>query len=222
METIQLNPEMFAQVHNVNKEQQTQEPTTNSSILTNSGMSNILQYILIGLSIVTIVALIIFLIYKKLNSKVYDLGEQLEVSRKENALLKNKLKQHEIDKASYVHRIDELANELEHINKVQEPYSATLPMRTDSYDAPDPDKQQQKPQIVKDKEAIKAMVNRPRPTVQDEIDHIEQEKLKQQEETDELSKNEITNTTHQEQSQDINNNDDENEVENIMNIIQSQ
>lgn len=189
------------------------QPVQSSS----SGMSSIFQYILIGVSIIVVVGLIVFLIYKKINSKVYDIGEQLELTRKENALLKDKLKQHEADKQAYVRHIDNLTNELDELSaRNVQPYSSTLPMRVDSYDAPDPDAQPRKPQIVKDKEAIKAMVNKPRPTVQDEIDNINQEKQKHQEDDEEVTKNEISNLTHQ------NSNDDDNEVENIMSIIQSQ
>ena len=137
-----------------------------------SSTSTIIYYLLIGVVGILVVALIVIFVYRHMNSKVDEIGYELEESRKENALLKTRVEQHENARANYIRRIDSLTKEIDDLTNEQskQPFDTSLPMTQDSYDAPSPDQRPTKPSNVQNNEAIKAMINSPRRTVQDAPD----------------------------------------------------
>lgn len=175
----------------------------------NSSMnSNLIKYICLFVLIVVVIALIIVTVYRTHKVQLENLGSLLETSRKEEALLRGRLKTLEQDKQSYIRKLNELNNEL------QNQYTPILPMTNNSYDAPDPDKPKERPKLLKDKEAIKAYVNSKRQTVQDELDDREAEKNENDNELIAKTQNEIIEQTKAERRDE--------KVDEIMEIIQSQ
>ena len=173
-----------------------------------STTSTAMKYVILAILIITLIAVIVYICYKTYKTQINNLGSLLETSRKEEAILHNKLKASEQDKRLYIQKINQLNND------IQNQYTPILPMTNNSYDAPDPDAPREKPKLLKDKEAIKAFVNSKRQTVQDELDE-RQAKAKEQEE------NMITETQDELLTQTKADKRDE-KVDEIMEIIQSQ
>ena len=177
----------------------------------------IVKYFIFGLVVVLIVCVIVFMCYKSFKTQNNNLGVLLEKARKEEAILNGKLQTLEKEKQLYMHKINQLNNELQ---MQSDPYKSTLPMTKNSYDAPDPNKQKEKPQLLKNKEAIKAYVNSKRTTVQDEINEREAEERETQNNINNATKEEIQKQTHSERREDLEQ-DDADKVDEIMNIIQA-
>ena len=185
----------------------------------------ILKYVIFSVTIILIVSLVIYICRKVYTSRIDNIAALLESSRKEEAILNSKVKSLEEEKQSYVQRIYDLNNEIQ--MQQAAPFASTLPMTKNSYDAPDPDQQREKPKLIKDKEKIKAFVNSKRTTVQDELDEKELlEKEEQNRNDDNIQKN-LQMETH---TNDDNDNDNETvpkssendeKVDEIMSIIQS-
>lgn len=179
--------------------------------------SAVIYYLLIAIVGILIIALVVVFIYRHANGKTEEIGAELEEARKENALLKTQIEQHEAARTNYIRHIDRLTNEIDELTTAKnQPFNPSLPMTENSYEAPSPDQRPTKPTIVQNKEAIKAMVNSPRRTVQDEINDAEASKLEQTENDTNQIKSELLQVTNTPQH------DDENDVQNIMNIIQAQ
>lgn len=170
--------------------------------------STTMKYVILAILIITLIVVIVYICYKTYKTQINNLGSLLETSRKEEAILHNKLKASEQDKRLYIQKINQLNND------IQNQYTPILPMTNNSYDAPDPDAPREKPKLLKDKEAIKAFVNSKRQTVQDELDE-RQAKAKEEEE------NMITETQDELLTQTKADKRDE-KVDEIMEIIQSQ
>lgn len=217
----------------------TENEITNKDNSINSLLENkTFKLIFLGLVIVSIVVLILVIVYKKYNSKVQeqdaneeeDMPDPNEELTNENEQLQQQIQALQIQNSNYVNHINRLADQLEEAQQ----YSPVLPMKEDSYDAPDPNTPQQKPQIVKDKELIKQMINSKRPTVQDELDNKQAQKNETEEQTNSQIEVELKETTHdinntpltddEETNDTTTNNDSSNDkdVESLMNIIQSQ
>ena len=179
--------------------------------------SAVIYYLLIAIVGILIIALVVVFIYRHANGKTEEIGAELEEARKENALLKTQIEQHEAARTNYIRHIDRLTNEIDELTTAKnQPFNPSLPMTENSYEAPSPDQRPTKPTTVQNKEAIKAMVNSPRRTVQDEINDAEASKLEQTENDTNQIKSELLQVTNTPQH------DDENDVQNIMNIIQAQ
>jgi len=170
--------------------------------------NSMIKYIVFGLLIVVLISVIVFISIKTYKTQLNNLGALLETSRKEEALLHNKLKTAEQDKQMYIQKINQLNND------IQTQYTPILPMTVNSYDAPDPDAKKEKPKLLKDKEAIKAYVNTKRQTVQDELDEREAQQ-KQKDET-------MINSTENEIQAYSNADKRDEKVDEIMEIIQAQ
>lgn len=183
------------------------------------------KYILIGLSIVVIV-LVIIMYYRKMRAlQPKDDAEEdepednrIEQLENVNEQLRNEVQQLQMSNQSYVEHINRLADQLE----AQKTYSPVLPMKQDSYDAPDPDTPQEKPQIIKDKEQIKQMINSRRPTVQDELDQQEQTKKEQSDADEKQALNDIKAATQIDDSNSESEEGGDKDVQSLMDIIQSQ
>lgn len=190
--------------------EETEEKTIDS-------FNSIAKYLIFGLVVVLIVCAIVFTCYKSFKTQNNNLGALLEKARKEEAILNGKLQAMEKERHVYINKINQLNDALQ---MQSEPYAATLPMTKNSYDAPDPNKPKEKPQLLKDKEAIKAYVNSKRPTVQDKINEREAEKREAQDNMNNVIQEEIQNQTHSERKEEIQDKDDADKVDEIMNIIQ--
>lgn len=188
------------------------------------------KLVLLGLTILVLIVLILVIVYRKYTNSIQEtdaneeeeLPDEKDELANENERLQQEIKALQIQNQNYVNHINRLADKLEEAQQ----YSPVLPMKEDSYDAPDPDAPQQKPQVVKDKELIKQMINSKRPTVQDELDNKQAQKEEKEEQANSQIEAELKATTH-----DVNNDsEDEQEptstndkdVESLMNIIQSQ
>lgn len=138
----------------------------------------------------------------------------------ENLALKQQLNDLQITNQNYAQHINRLAEELERKGSQQ-----LMPMTENSYEAPDPNSVPEKPQVIKDKDAIKQMVNSRRATVQDEIDNHNSAKQNEDEANDADIEQQIKQATAIEDSTDDETNNDDKEdkdVESLMNIIQAQ
>lgn len=180
-------------------------------------------YLIIGIGLIALIIVAVYYLYhrsqldtktklEEANSKGVELLER-------NRELQQQISQLQIDNENYVQHIDRLAAQLEQQQQTQI-YSPITPMTENSFDAPDPNAVQQKPQIIKDKEEIKKMVNSKRETVQDEVDRRKQQSdtnasASEKETLEELKQ--ITNTDEQDEQP-----DDDNNVQALMNIIQTQ
>lgn len=191
------------------KKKENEEKTINS-------FNSIAKYFVFGLVVVLIVCVIVFMCYKSFKTQNNNLGALLEKARKDEAILNGKLQAMEKERHVYINKINQLNDALQ---MQSEPYTSTLPMTKNSYDAPDPNKPKEKPQLLKDKEAIKAYVNSKRTTVQDEINEREAEEREVQNNINNATKEEIQNQTHSERKEDLEQ-DDADKVDEIMNIIQ--
>lgn len=194
------------------KKKENEEKTINN-------FNSIVKYFIFGLVVVLIVCVIVFMCYKSFKTQNNNLGALLEKARKEEAILNGRLQTLEKEKQLYMHKINQLNDALQ---MQSEPYTSTLPMTKTSYDAPDPNKPKEKPQLLKDKEAIKAYVNSKRTTVQDEINEKEAEEREAQNNINNTTKEEIQKQTHSERREDLEQDDDTDpKVDEIMNIIQA-
>lgn len=199
-----------------NKSKDRTEKKKENEEKTINGFNSIAKYVVFGLVVVLIVCVIVFMCYKSFKIQNDNLGALLEKARKEEAILNGKLQTMEKERHVYINKINQLNDALQ---TQSEPYTTTLPMTKNSYDAPDPNKPKEKPQLLKDKEAIKAYVNSKRTTVQDEINEREAEEREAQNNINNATKEEIQNQTHSERKEDLEQ-DDADKVDEIMNIIQ--
>lgn len=201
---------------NCDKKEQTEKKKENKE-KTVSNFNSFVKYFIICLVVVSIVCITIFTCYKSFKTQNNNLGALLEKARKEEAILNGRLQTLEKEKQLYIHKINQLNNELQ----IQsEPYKSTLPMTQNSYDAPNPNQPKEKPQLLKDKEAIKAYVNSKRTTVQDELNEQEAEVREKQNKINNATKEELLKQTHSEAREDLEQ-DDADKVDEIMNIIQA-
>ena len=220
--------------NNNSTKEQMKNKKDNETSQSNENFNSIIKYFIFGLVLVLIVCLIVFMCYKSFKTQNNNLGALLETARKEEAILSGKVKSLEQEKQMYVQKLNQLNAELQ--MQQSAPYSSTLPMTKNSYEAPDPNKPKENPTLLKDKEAIKAYVNNKRQTVQDEIDEREAEEREIQHNINSATKEEIQKQTHSEKRGDDNydnydnvnnadnNTDDEDadKVGEIMSIIQPQ
>lgn len=198
--------------------------TNNKDTSSNKKFDTVLKYFVFGMIMVLVVCLTIFICYKTFKTQTNNLGTLLETSRKEEAILRGKLKSAEQEKILYAQKLNQLNTEFQRM-QTNNPYNSTLPMTKTSYDAPDPDKTKEKRKLLSDKEAIKAYINSKRQTVQDEIDEREAEEREEQKNMKHKIKEEIQSQTNTKQNN-IEYNDDDYEdkdkVDEIMSIIQPQ
>lgn len=198
--------------------------TNNKDTSSNKKFDTVLKYFVFGMIMVLVVCLTIFICYKTFKTQTNNLGTLLETSRKEEAILRGKLKSAEQEKILYAQKLNQLNTEFQRM-QTNNPYNSTLPMTKTSYDAPDPDKTKEKRKLLSDKEAIKAYINSKRQTVQDEIDEREAEKREEQKNMKHKIKEEIQSQTNTKQNNEEYNDDDyedKDKVDEIMNIIQPQ
>lgn len=204
-----------------NKNVKTNNKDTSSN---NKKFDTVLKYFVFGMIMVLVVCLTIFICYKTFKTQTNNLGTLLETSRKEEAILRGKLKSAEQEKILYAQKLNQLNTEFQRM-QTNNPYNSTLPMTKTSYDAPDPDKTKEKRKLLSDKEAIKAYINSKRQTVQDEIDEREAEKREEQKNMKHKIKEEIQSQTNTKQNNEEYNDDDyedKDKVDEIMSIIQPQ
>ena len=190
----------------------------------NKKFDTVLKYFVFGMIMVLVVCLTIFICYKTFKTQTNNLGTLLETSRKEEAILRGKLKSAEQEKILYAQKLNQLNTEFQRM-QTNNPYNSTLPMTKTSYDAPDPDKAKEKRKLLSDKEAIKAYINSKRQTVQDEIDEREAEEREEQKNMKHKIKEEIQSQTNTKQNNEAYNDDDyedKDKVDEIMSIIQPQ
>lgn len=198
--------------------------TNNKDTSSNKRFDTVLKYFVFGMIMVLVVCLTIFICYKTFKTQTNNLGTLLETSRKEEAILRGKLKSAEQEKILYAQKLNQLNTEFQRM-QTSNPYNSTLPMTKTSYDAPDPDKAKEKHKLLSDKEAIKAYINSKRQTVQDEIDEREAEEREEQKNMKHKIKEEIQSQTNTKQNHDVYNDDDyedKDKVDEIMSIIQPQ
>ena len=190
----------------------------------------------IWLLVACVIALIIILVvdyfvrsgYKKKENELKELTDKFTELEQENENLQSDIERLQVDNKNYVNHINRLADELEARIQPKNPYSPLTPMTENSFDAPDPNATASKPQVVKDKEQLRAMVNSKRQTVQDVIDQQQAEKATKSDNSDANATQEIKNLTHaDENKEDDDNNDsevdaDDKNVNDLMNIIQNQ
>ena len=210
-----------------------QQPETKHS--NGSGFS---VWLLVGCAIVIVVILIINYFVranqKKKEDELKELTNKYTELEQENESLQSEIEQLQSDNQNYVSHINRLADELENRQQPKNPYSSVTPMTENSFEAPDPNAIASKPQVVKDKEALKAMVNSKRQTVQDVIDQQQADKKEKSTTSDASAEQEIKNLTHAEDNEsdnaEQNNNQesdddvdvDDKNVNDLMNIIQNQ
>ena len=151
------------------KDKNTKDGATGTKLKSTFG--NLIKYIIFATVVILAISVTVYFLQRTYKTQNKNLGALLESARKDEAILSGKVKALEQEKQQYMRRLAQLNNELQ--MQQAQPYSSTLPMTKYSYDAPDPNKEREKPQLLKNKEAIKAMVNSKRPTVQDEIDERE-------------------------------------------------
>ena len=209
------------------------EPTEASTKSNQSnGGSNFSLWLIVGCIISLIVVLIIDYFvrssHKKKETELKDLEQKYSDLEQENESLQSEIEQLQTDNKNYVNHINRLADELEARQEAKNPYSSMTPMTENSFEAPDPNAVAQKPQIIKDKEQIRAMVNSKRQTVQDVIDQQQADKKDKNESIDTSTEQEIKDLTHAEDNNENNeeNNEDidtdDKNVNDLMNIIQNQ
>lgn len=152
------------------------------------------------------------------NKELIKVNEKYEELVKQNNELQAEMAELQEDNKHYIQHINHLSDQLE---QQQNTYSPITPMTVNSYEAPDPNQTPTKPQPIKDKEAIRAMVNSKRPTVQDEIDNRKQQHEQQENDDEEQTKQELKDLTNDNDDERQNDDKDEN-VKDLMTIIQSQ
>lgn len=205
---------------------QTQKQTSTSS----SSKNRVVHFVMFLVFIIVVSALVTFLCYKAFNARISSLQEDLantrlslDKSEQEHILMQNRIQDLELENDRYSKLITEYRN------TKANPYSSVLPMTENSYDAPDPNQPKEKPQALKNKEAIRNYVNAKRPTVEDELREREAAEAQHTEELNAQALADIANETHHtHHSHDpridsdaiITNGDDEDEnLKTVMNII---
>ena len=193
-----------------------------------------LSYIIIGIGIVALIVVAAYYLYHKHQleerAKAAELNNKNTELLKHNKSLQQEIEQLQIDNENYVQHIDRLAAQLE--QQQRQIYSPLTPMTENSFEAPDPNAVQQKPQVIKDKEEIKKMVNSKRETVQDEVDRRKLQADSNVESSEKQTKEELKQITNIDDNNDDEDNEgsnndegetaDDNNVQALMNIIQSQ
>ena len=214
--TSPIENNVTAKKENGDTKKQTEKKKENEE-KTVGNFNSIVKYFIFGLVIVLIVCVIVLICYKSFKTQNNNLGALLEKTRKEEAILNGRVQTLEKEKQLYMHKINQLNNELQ---MQSDPYKSTLPMTKNSYDAPDPNQAKEKPKVLKDKEVIKAYVNSKRTTVQDELNEQEAEEREKQNNINNATKEELQKQTHSEVREDLEQ-DDADKVDEIMNIIQA-
>ena len=222
-EVIERHP-----THNKHSNHNNTEPTSTKNDKQNN------SYLIIFLISCIIILLIALIVYYFMNTSknetiesLRDIEEKYANLDEENSKLHSEIVRLNADNQNYVNHINRLADELE-AKQHKNPYSSVIPMTENSYDAPNPDDTPTKPQVVKDKEAIKVMVNRKRQTVQDVIDEQKREKENNNKQIDDSTEKELKDLTQIENDEvdndEIGHSDeaDEKSVNELMNIIQNQ
>ena len=174
-----------------------------------------------ALFLIIIVAIIYYIKSSANNNKeLIKANEKYEEMVKRNNELQAEMSELQEDNKHYIQHINHLSDQLEQQQKPM--YSPLTPMTVNSYEAPDPDQAPTVPQPIKDKKAIRAMVNSKRPTVQDEIDNRKHQEEEQENNDEEQTKKELKNLTNDGDDAEDDDDDKNENVEDLMTIIQSQ
>ena len=228
MNTTEENPLNLSEPTQIKNKQADVDKTTSN--LFSFQTSTASTYIIIGVGIIALIIVAVYYLYHKSQTdsqiKMNEISIKNDELLKTNKSLQQELQQLQIDNENYVQHIDRLAAQLEQQQRqTQEPpYSPLTPMTENSFDAPDPNAVPQKPQIIKDKDEIKKMVNAKRPTVQDEVDRRKQQQDTNEDDIEKQTKEEIKQITNvddedlEEHAQEV----EDGNVQALMNIIQSQ
>ena len=229
MNTTEENPLNLSEPTQIKNKQADVDKTTSN--LFSFQASTASTYIIIGVGIVALIIVAVYYLYHKSQTdsqiKMNEISIKNDELLKTNKSLQQELQQLQIDNENYVQHIDRLAAQLEQQQRQtrqEPPYSPLTPMTENSFDAPDPNAVPQKPQIIKDKDEIKKMVNSKRPTVQDEVDRRKRQQDTNEDDIEKQTKEElkqITNVDDEDQEEHAQEVEDGN-VQALMNIIQSQ
>ena len=206
LNSISQDANIITELTPTQQAQPIQQDQTSKSQVSQLNLNKILRWSLVGLGIVLIAVSIIYLFVRSAANKAEKLNEKLESAQKESAILKARLDAVEDEKNNYIQHINHLSEELE---AREELYNSNLPMQQNSYDAPDPDAQPENP-VVKNKQAIRQMINSKRPTVQDAIDEQNQKETEKQEQLSKTAQDEIKDLTN-----DANHTEEEEEIEQL-------
>ena len=229
MNTTEENPLNLSEPTQIKNKQADVDKTTSN--LFSFQASTASTYIIIGVGIVALIIVAVYYLYHKSQTdsqiKMNEISIKNDELLKTNKSLQQELQQLQIDNENYVQHIDRLAAQLEQQQRQtrqEPPYSPLTPMTENSFDAPDPNAVPQKPQIIKDKDEIKKMVNSKRPTFQDEVDRRKRQQDTNEDDIEKQTKEElkqITNVDDEDQEEHAQEVEDGN-VQALMNIIQSQ
>lgn len=162
-----------------------------------SSKNRIAHFVMFLVFILIVAALVTFLCYKAFNTQISSLQHQLtntqmslKKSEQEHILMQNRIQDLELENDRYSKLITEYRT------TKANPYSSVLPMTENSYDAPDPNQPKEKPQALKNKEAIRNFINAKRPTVEDELREREAVEAQRIEELNAQTLADISNETH--------------------------
>lgn len=168
-----------------------------SSSSSSSSKNRVTHFIMFLVFILIVAALVTFLCYKAFNTQISTLQHQLtntqmslKKSEQEHILMQNRIQDLELENDRYSKLITEYRT------TKANPYSSVLPMTENSYDAPDPNQPKEKPQALKNKEAIRNFINAKRPTVEDELREREAVEAQRIEELNAQTLADISNETH--------------------------
>ena len=162
-----------------------------------SSKNRITHFVMFLVFILIVAALVTFLCHKAFNTQISSLQHQLtntqmtlKKSEQELILMQNRIQDLELENDRYSKLITEYRT------TKANPYSSVLPMTENSYDAPDPNQPKEKPQALKNKEAIRNFINAKRPTVEDELREREAVEAQRIEELNAQTLAVISNETH--------------------------
>ena len=162
-----------------------------------SAKNRITHFVMFLVFILIVASLVTFLCYKVFNTQISTLQHQLtntqmtlKKSEQEHILMQNRIQDLELENDRYSKLITEYRT------TKANPYSSVLPMTENSYDAPDPNQPKEKPQALKNKEAIRNFINAKRPTVEDELREREAVEAQRIEELNAQTLADISNETH--------------------------
>lgn len=168
-----------------------------TSSASSSSKNRIAHFVMFLVFILIVAALVTFLCYKAYNTQISSLQHQLtntqmslKKSEQEHILMQNRIQDLELENERYSKLITEYRT------TKANPYSSVLPMTENSYDAPDPNQPKEKPQALKNKEAIRNFINAKRPTVEDELREREAVEAQRIEELNAQALADISNETH--------------------------
>lgn len=168
-----------------------------SSSSSSSSKNRVTHFVMFLVFILIVAALVTFLCYKAFNTQISSLQHQLtntqmslKKSEQEHILMQNRIQDLELENERYSKLITEYRT------TKANPYSSVLPMTENSYDAPDPNQPKEKPQALKNKEAIRNFINAKRPTVEDELREREAVEAQRIEELNAQTLADISNETH--------------------------